>query len=438
MISLIDTTIDNTLKSLKTSDYSQFDILLADVSRAISDTLTHDNSDTVSSDRITQIVEYKPDATNESNMRLYRGLLMVVRNLAPELDTSFFPTVITSFHHFVDLGDASWVARTIETYWQILANFKRCDYVAEINDMFEWAGKVVVDVPVIHFLFRQFNTLDPEITNENLLTLLKLQDSYTMDTIFDLFNEIEFDKDISHDNKLFIHLLYDIITHESFGNWIAAQLHPQKWIELACVVVQTKDDWNNYQLAALLSWNYSLFMDHSALEIDLEDEKTEEILLGTLHILAELSKFNATKQFIEHYEDFLPRLIKFFKFIHDNVKQITIKTAKIEEISKYPSVKSYIIVILSYLAFESFDNQEKIRELGGLSLVLSNCVIDNNNPFIKEQAIVCLKYLLAKNPQNQQFVADLEAKKSVDDDVLQEVGYQVEVVDGKVTVKKKD
>jgi ataxin-10 len=49
-----------------------------------------------------------------------------------------------------------------------------------------------------------------------------------------------------------------------------------------------------------------------------------------------------------------------------------------------------------------------------------------------------LKYLLAKNPQNQQFVADLEAKKSVDDDVLQEVGYQVEVVDGKVTVKKKD
>ena len=89
-------------------------------------------------------------------------------------------------------------------------------------------------------------------------------------------------------------------------------------------------------------------------------------------------------------------MIDVFKFIHDNIKPITIKTAKIEEITKFPSVKSYIIVILSYLAFESFDNQEKIRELGGLALVLSNCIIDNNNPFIKEQAIVCLKYLLNK------------------------------------------
>lgn len=69
--------------------------------------------------------------------------------------------------------------------------------------------------------------------------------------------------------------------------------------------------------------------------------------------------------------------------------------------------------------------------------MLSNCIIDNNNPFIKEQAIVCLKYLLQKNPKNQQFVADLEAKKVVDDQVLLEVGYQVEVIDGKVAVKRK-
>lgn len=37
-----------------------------------------------------------------------------------------------------------------------------------------------------------------------------------MDMIFELFNKIKFDTELSHDNKLFIHLLYDIITHESF------------------------------------------------------------------------------------------------------------------------------------------------------------------------------------------------------------------------------
>lgn len=433
----LDTVIETTLESLNSKDYTQFDVQLNNISQVLGQILKQDTTSTISSARVIGILNYKPDDNSVPNLRLYRGLLLIVRNLAPGLDSSLFPVVISSFREVCHLEVNEWIMKTIETYWQILANFNRCEYVTEINDMFEWAKKFYVDVPVVHFLFRQFNTLDPEITNENLLQLLKLNPCYAMDTISDLFNKIDFDAVLSHENKIFIHLLYDIITHESFGNWITIQEHPQKWLDLSSVVVQTKDDWNNYQLAALLSWNYTLFMNHSLLDIDIENEKIEEILLGTLHILAELSKFNATKQFIEHYQDFLPRLIVVFKFIHDNVKPITIKTAKIEEISKYPSVKSYIIVILSYLAFETFDNQEKIRELGGLSLVLSNCVIDNNNPFIKEQAIVCLKYLLSKNPKNQQFVADLEAKKTVDDDVLQEVGYQVEVVDGKVTVKPK-
>lgn len=433
----IDTVIDTTLESLGNSDYTQFDFQLNEISQALTQVSQQDVP--TSSDQILRILNYKPDGNSIPNLRLYRGLLLLVRNMAPLLDTSLLPSVISSFHSFIQLNKNEWIIKTITIYWQILANFKRCDYISEINEMFQWARTVCEDIPVIHFLFRQFNTLDPEITNENLLKLLKLKNTYTMDMIFELFNKIKFDTELSHDNKLFIHLLYDIITHESFGNWIIIQESLlEKWIDLSSIIIQTKDDWNNYQLTALLSWNYTLFMNYSKLEINLDDEKTEEIILGCLHIIAELSKFNATKQFIEHYSDFLPRLIDVFKFIHDNIKPITIKTAKIEEITKFPSVKSYIIVILSYLAFESFDNQEKIRELGGLALVLSNCIIDNNNSFIKEQAIVCLKYLLNKNPKNQQVVAELEAEKTVDDEVLQDVGYQVEVVDGKVTVKKKD
>ena len=71
--------------------------------------------------------------------------------------------------------------------------------------------------------------------------------------------------------------------------------------------------------------------------------------------------------------------------------------------------------------------QDRIRELHGLELVLSNCVIDDNDPFIKERSVVCIKYLLQDNRPNQDFVAQLEAKKAVQDDVLSEAGYEVKI-----------
>ena len=55
---------------------------------------------------------------------------------------------------------------------------------------------------------------------------------------------------------------------------------------------------------------------------------------------------------------------------------------------------------------------------------------------VKERAIVCLKFLLANNLGNQKFVRDLEAKSSVDDEVLKDVGLEVEIENGKVSLKK--
>lgn len=51
----------------------------------------------------------------------------------------------------------------------------------------------------------------------------------------------------------------------------------EKWIDLSSIIIQTKDDWNNYQLTALLSWNYTLFMNYSKLEINLDDEKLKKL-----------------------------------------------------------------------------------------------------------------------------------------------------------------
>ncbi len=49
-----------------------------------------------------------------------------------------------------------------------------------------------------------------------------------------------------------------------------------------------------------------------------------------------------------------------------------------------------------------------------LEIVLSNCAIDDNEPFIKERSIMFLKYALYKNQENQEFVAKLEQRTAVD------------------------
>lgn len=95
--------------------------------------------------------------------------------------------------------------------------------------------------------------------------------------------------------------------------------------------------------------------------------------------------------------------------------------------TNFPECKLLIIEILTMLVYNRREVQDRIRELHGLELVLSNCVIDDNDPFIKERSVVCIKYLLQDNRPNQDFVAQLEAKKAVQDDVLSEAGYEVKI-----------
>lgn len=103
----------------------------------------------------------------------------------------------------------------------------------------------------------------------------------------------------------------------------------------------------------------------------------------------------------------------------------------------FPLIKGKIIYILGVLSMRTPKVQDLMREVHGLELVLSNCIIDLNNPYIKERSIVCIRCLLEGNDANQAFVAKMEAKQSVTPDALHEAGYETEIIDGKIALKKK-
>ncbi|KAK9246764.1 spinocerebellar ataxia type 10 protein domain-containing protein [Lipomyces tetrasporus] len=105
---------------------------------------------------------------------------------------------------------------------------------------------------------------------------------------------------------------------------------------------------------------------------------------------------------------------------------------------EFPSLKQKLVGILGIIVQDNKIVQDQIRECGGLPVILSQCNIDDCNPFIREYAVLCIKGLLDNNEENQAFVASLEAREAVTTDALEEAGYETQIIDGKVALKRKD
>ncbi|CAB4442970.1 unnamed protein product [Rhizophagus irregularis] len=101
--------------------------------------------------------------------------------------------------------------------------------------------------------------------------------------------------------------------------------------------------------------------------------------------------------------------------------------------SDFKFVKRDIVKIIGNMAYENKIVQDEVRELGGIPLILNQCNIDDNNPYIREYAIFALRNLLINNPENQKLVEQLTPIETVQHPALQDVGIMTELgQDGKI------
>ncbi|EED23083.1 essential cytoplasmic protein Ctr86, putative [Talaromyces stipitatus ATCC 10500] len=106
---------------------------------------------------------------------------------------------------------------------------------------------------------------------------------------------------------------------------------------------------------------------------------------------------------------------------------------------EWRNLKKLIVLVLSSLVWRCPEVQNQIRKFGGVEAILSCTSFDAHNPYMKEHAVMCLKFLLENNKENQKIVEELEAREVVRDDsgVLAKTGHEA-VVDGvgKLTIQK--
>lgn len=251
-----------------------------------------------------------------------------------------------------------------------------------------------------------------------------------------------------------------------------------KLLRLVQLAVTSRESWNDFELTGLLSWCFPLF-EKTAIAVGEYFNSCEEKLDSaqvlhnklniSLDIIVSLSHFEHVQNYILSYNG-LEKLVSLLRVLQNNLIRVNIhkntngsfrsmKTTtstgdkvidealldmRIDRASQkilptnFPECKSLIIEIVAMLAYNRSAIKDKIRDIHGLELVLSNCVIDDNDPFIKERSIVCIKFLLQDNKENQDFVAKLEAKKAVQDDAISEAGYEINISDGgNVSLKPK-
>ncbi|GJJ71574.1 ataxin-10 [Entomortierella parvispora] len=88
--------------------------------------------------------------------------------------------------------------------------------------------------------------------------------------------------------------------------------------------------------------------------------------------------------------------------------------------SFFVGLKRDIVRVVGNLAYCSRHVQDRIRACNGLIVMLSQCNIDDANPYLREYAILAMKNILTGNAENQALIEELQPIEAVDHPALQE------------------
>lgn len=174
---------------------------------------------------------------------------------------------------------------------------------------------------------------------------------------------------------------------------------------------------------------------------DAEDEEAL-VTVRLLDVLCEMTSNNGQLEHLQASPGLLETAIDILRLTHLAGKQaVNIFTATHamtgqEEIS-HPAVgfKSHLIRLIGNLCYKSKGNQDKVYELDGIPLILDNCSIDDNNPFVNQWAVYAIRNLTEQNERNQELIARMEEKGLADNSVLEHMGLEIEKQDDKLLLR---
>ncbi|XP_039625328.1 ataxin-10 isoform X4 [Polypterus senegalus] len=230
------------------------------------------------------------------------------------------------------------------------------------------------------------------------------------------------------------------------------KLNYQERLRLLELVYSEVEDSASCMKESVVSEKLAMFLadhfQHSCKSIlKLEDETAEvdeecHIIIKLLNILCEMTSDIKKFMFLQQYPEILKITVELLREVHlsgktkKNIFSGTHDFAQIRTVS-HPAVgfKAYLIRLIGNLCYKNPENQNKVRELDGIPLILDNCCIDGNNPFINQWAIFTIRNVLEDSQENQEIIRQMKSQGVADPSTLRDLGFCVEERDGRLLLK---
>ncbi|KAF4079709.1 hypothetical protein AMELA_G00181340 [Ameiurus melas] len=168
-------------------------------------------------------------------------------------------------------------------------------------------------------------------------------------------------------------------------------------------------------------------------------------VIRLLDILCDMTSGQRKFMDLQNHPDLLQTTIELLKEVHllgkssknmfSAAQDFSLTSS--DEVDTHPalSFKAHLIRLIGNLCHGHTANQNQVRELDGIALILDNCNIDSNNPFISQWAVFAIRNILEHNVENQKLVQDLRRQGMADDSILRDLGFCVQERDGNLLLR---
>jgi len=175
-----------------------------------------------------------------------------------------------------------------------------------------------------------------------------------------------------------------------------------------------------------------------------ENEKTL-VIVKELEILAGAAAYTTCFPCIQSDKDLLKSTISLLQSIHiigktgNNVFTKVEKACRQDEVNpNHPvyGLKKDLIRLIGNMAYHNKENQDMVRILEGIPLILDQTSIDCHNPYITQWVVLAVRNLLENNPTNREVLSGMTLQgMSGHMESLRDMGVETELKGGKIIVK---
>lgn len=93
----------------------------------------------------------------------------------------------------------------------------------------------------------------------------------------------------------------------------------------------------------------------------------------------------------------------------------------------YKGFRRDIVALIGNCVYRRKHVQDEIRSRNGILLLLQQCVTDEDNPYLREWGLWCVRNMLEGNEENQKEVSELQLQGSADVPEISALGLRVEI-----------